>query len=65
MGPVPDVGSGLHPVSDQTLVGGEGQRRMRAFLAMGGQTEAFERAGFEAALETLAAIPHSTDEVTR
>jgi hypothetical protein len=40
----------MHAV-DQILVGGEHQERMRAFLAMGGQTESFERKGFCDALE--------------
>lgn len=38
---------------NQTLIGGEAQRRMRAFLAMGAQTVEFETHHFAAALDKL------------
>ncbi len=40
---------------NQTLVGGEAQRRMKAFLAMGAQTPKFEKNEFAAALDKLQA----------
>ena len=40
---------------NQTLVGGEAQRRMRAFLDMGAQTPEFEKNQFTAALDRLQA----------
>jgi enoyl-CoA hydratase/carnithine racemase len=42
----------MHSV-DQILVGGEQQELMRALLAMGAQTESFERQGFSDLLEKL------------